>query len=239
MKMAQFTLSGFEDITPKQAIQMQKELRPQVRLSPFEGDLRTVGGADLSFDRGSDRVHAGIVVLSLDSLEPVAYSLVTVEVTFPYIPGLLAFRELPALAEAWRRCRLKPDVLILDGHGIAHPRRMGIATHFGILAGHPTIGCAKNVLTGDYEVPAPEQGNYTWLRDGGEKIGTVLRSRTGVKPIFVSPGHLTDFESARNIVLHSLTRYKLPETTRTAHRLVNELRTGRLEQGYVSHSKFD
>lgn len=230
--MAQFRSHDFEDITPRQAIQMQKELRDELELIPPQREIQTFGGADLSFDRGSDIVHAGIVVLSVPSLEPLAQSLVTSNATFPYIPGLLAFREIPALIEAWKQCRLKPDVLILDGHGIAHPRRMGIATHFGILADHPTIGCAKNVLTGDYEEPGPEKGSFSYLRDNGKEIGMVLRSRTRVNPIFVSPGHKTDFESARKIVMKALTRYKLPETTRKAHKLVNELRRGEVDAGY-------
>lgn len=237
--MTQFSLTGFEDITPKEAIQMQKELRGQILLRPFEGDPKTVGGADISFNRGSNIVHAGIVVLSLATLEPVAYSLVTTEVTFPYVPGLLAFREIPALAEAWHQCRQKPDLLIMDGHGIAHPRRMGIATHFGILAGHPTVGCAKNVLTGTYKEPDSKRGSYSWLTDKNERIGMVLRSRTRVNPIFVSPGYKMDFRTSRQIVEKTLTKYKLPETTRAAHRLVNELRTGRLEEGYVSNPVFE
>lgn len=233
--MAQYIFTDFEDITPQEAIQMQRELREEIRIIPFEGEPATVGGADLSFNRGAHTVHAGIVVLSLPSLEPVSHSLVTTEVTFPYIPGLLAFREIPALAEAWDLCRVKPDVLIMDGHGIAHPRRLGIATHFGILTGHPTVGCAKNKLSGEYRQPGPEKGNFAWLREKGEKIGMVLRSRTRVNPIFVSPGHKTDFKTSRQIVAKALTRYKLPETTRMAHRLVNELRTGEIEEGYVEY----
>jgi len=230
--MARYHFSEIEDITPRQAIQIQKDLKDRIEIAPAGSGITTVGGADLSFNRGSETVHAGITVLSFPQLEPVAHSLVTERAVFPYIPGLLAFREIPALMNAWEQSRIKPDVLILDGHGIAHPRRMGIATHFGILADHPTVGCAKNVLTGEYEEPGEEKGAHSWLLDGGEKIGTVLRSRTGVKPVFVSPGHKTDIESARKIVEMAVTRYKLPETTRTAHRLVNELRKGEVQEGY-------
>lgn len=216
---------------------MQGVLREQIELSPLPEEIETVGGADISFNRGSSIVHAGIVVLSLPSLKLEARSLVTTEVAFPYIPGLLAYREIPALMEAWIQCRLKPDVLILDGHGIAHPRRMGIATHFGILADHPTIGCAKNKLTGNYIEPGREKGSYSQLMDDGEKIGIVLRSRTNVNPIFVSPGHRIDFETSIRITKQALGKYKLPETTRAAHRLVNELRRGEIEEGYLENPK--
>ncbi|WP_310688177.1 deoxyribonuclease V [Aliifodinibius sp. S!AR15-10] len=228
-------MTDYENITPKQAIQIQEELRNKIELESLDLDqgIKTVGGADISFNRGSNRVHAGIVVLSLPNLEVKARSLISTEVDFPYIPGLLAFREIPALMEAWEQCRQKPDVLLLDGHGIAHPRRMGIATHFGILANHPTIGCAKNVLTGSYEEPDTEKGKYSYLMEANEKIGIVLRSRTNVNPIYISPGHKTDFEDTLAIVGKALSRYKLPETTRATHRLVNELRKGEIDQGYV------
>lgn len=221
-------------ITPQEAKERQQTLREQISLMPVKRPIRTVAGADLSFNRGSDKVFAGVVVFSYPELEPVARSLVATEVDFPYIPGLLAFREIPPLEKAWQQLKTKPDVLIMDGHGIAHPRRMGIATHFGILKDQPTIGCAKNVLTGKFEEPGNEKGNYTYLREEGvgERIGMVLRSRTGVNPIFISPGHKFSFEGCRKIVMGCLTRYKLPETTREAHKLVNRLRRGEIEEGY-------
>ncbi|MFH5831063.1 deoxyribonuclease V [Halalkalibaculum sp. DA3122] len=225
--------TDYENITPSEAIQIQHQLGDRIELSPHKGEVRTVGGADISFNRGSDTVHAGIVVLSIPDLNIRARSLITTNISFPYIPGLLAFRELPALLEAWKQCRVKPEVLIMDGHGIAHPRRMGIATHFGILTDHPAIGCAKNVLTGTYDEPATQKGSYSYLTEGEEKIGMVLRSRTDVNPIFISPGHKVDFEDTLRIVGKALTKYKLPETTRAAHRLVNELRRGELEPGYA------
>lgn len=225
--------ADYENITPKEAIQIQHELKDRISLTQLDKEITTIGGADISFNRGSDIVHAGIVVLSVPDLEIKAQSLVTTEISFPYIPGLLAFRELPALMAAWQQCYRKPDVLILDGHGIAHPRRMGIATHFGVLTDHPTIGCAKNVLTGTYEEPKTEKGSYSFLMEGKEKIGMVLRSRTNVNPIFISPGHKTTFEDTMDVVMKALSKYKLPETTRAAHRLVNELRKGEIDEGYV------
>jgi len=220
-------------ITPQEAKERQQALREQISLAPVNQPITTVAGADLSFNRGSDKVHAGIVVFSYPELKLMARSLVTTEVDFPYIPGLLAYREIPPLEEAWEKLKHKPDVLLMDGHGIAHPRRMGIATHFGILKDQPTIGCAKNVLTGSYIEPGREKGSFSNLSDeGGERIGLVLRSRSGIKPIFISPGHKVTFEDCRELVMGCLDKYKLPETTRKAHKLVNQLRRGEVEEGY-------
>ncbi len=153
---------------------------------------------------------------------------------FPYVPGLLAFREMPVLLKAWNQLQIKPDVLILDGHGLAHPRRMGIATHFGIEVDHPTIGCAKNILTGTHEEPGIDKGSYARVLDGDEMIGIALRSRTNVNPIFLSPGYKVNFEDAYSTVMQTLTKYKLPKTTRMPHRLANQLRKGETEEGYYN-----
>ena len=220
-------------MSPASARELQRELRERISLEPLSSDIRYVGGSDLSFDRGSGQIHAAIVVLQLPELQPVARSLVTGALSFPYIPGLLAFREMPALLKAWEQLERKPDVLILDGHGIAHPRRMGIATHFGIEVDHPTVGCAKNVLTGDYTQPGRKKGEYADLVDGNEKVGMVLRSRTDVNPVFVSPGHQCSFEDAYAVVMKSLSKYKLPQTSRLAHRWANTLRKGEAEPGYT------
>ena len=152
---------------------------------------------------------------------------------------MLAFREIPALIKAWEQISIKPDVVIVDGHGIAHPRRMGIATHFGVVADQPTIGCAKNVLTGSYDEPDTVQGSYQYLKDGDENIGLVYRSRENVKPIFISPGHRTSFENTRQIIEQCLTGYKLPETTRKAHKMVNKFRKGEIEAGYRESTRRD
>lgn len=220
-----------ENLTTKQAKEIQLELREEIEICPLRKEVRTIGGADISFNRGSDTVYAGIVTLDAGTLQPVAWSLVVDDIEFPYIPGLLAFREIPALTRAWQQLEEKPDVLIMDGHGLAHPRRMGIATHFGIREEWPTIGCAKNILTGDFEEPDIDKGSYEPIRDGDEVIGHVLRTRRNVNPVFVSPGHKVSFDNARLLVMRSLTRFKLPETTRWAHRLVNELRRGERKPG--------
>ncbi len=224
-------------ISPQEAKQKQENLRARLSLEPLNQEIATVAGADISFNRGSDTVFAGIVVLSYPGMNEIARSLVVSEVDFPYIPGLLAFREIPPLMDAWEQLRMKPDVLIMDGHGIAHPRRMGIATHFGILADHPTIGCAKKVLTGSYEEPDGEKGSFSYLTDGEERIGMALRSRTNVNPVFISPGHNVSFEECRDIVMGCLSKYKLPETTRVAHDLVNMLRRGDVKPGYSEASE--
>lgn len=226
-------IGDYEKLSPEEAVHLQRELREKVERAPLKGEPRTLGGGDVSYDRGSGTVHAGIAVLSLPDLKLRAYSLCSTDVSFPYIPGLLAFRELPPLWKAWRQCRRKPDVLILDAHGLAHPRRMGLASHFGVLADHPCVGCAKNVLTGEYREPDSEKDSFSWLKDDREKIGMVLRSRTGVLPIFISPGHKITFEDTLQVTKQALGRYKLPETTRTAHRLVNRRRKGELEEGYT------
>lgn len=221
-------LEHYKTIDPSAAKELQQELRGRIKLEPLPEEPAYVAGADISFNPRSDVLHAAIVVLDSETLEPVDRSLVSDTTDFPYIPGLLAFREMPALLKAWKELKRKPDVLILDGHGIAHPRRMGIATHFGIEVDHPTIGCAKNLLTGSCRMPGIRKGETAPVLDEetGEQIGMVVRSRTNVNPVYVSPGHLCSFEDARSTVMKVVTKYKLPRTTRLAHRWANKLRKG-------------
>jgi deoxyribonuclease V len=226
-------LEHYKTIDSSAAKELQRELCKQIKLEPLTEAPKYVAGADISFNRGSDLMHAAIVVLELPELKTVARSLASDETSFPYIPGLLAFREMPVLLKAWNQLQLKPDVLILDGHGIAHPRRMGIATHFGIEVDHPTIGCAKNILTGTHGELGIQKGDKADLTDGDKKIGMALRSRTNVNPIYVSPGHQCSFGDAYEIVMQSLTKYKLPKTTRMAHQWANRLRKGEAGEGYV------
>ncbi|HLR31016.1 MAG TPA: deoxyribonuclease V [Fodinibius sp.] len=226
-------LKYYKTIEPAEAVQLQKRLREKIVLEPLAEAPQLVAGADISYDRGSDVMHAAIVVHELPGLQIVARSLVSDKTPFPYIPGLLAFRELPVLWKAWQQLRLKPDVLILDGHGLAHPRRMGIATHFGIEIDHPTMGTAKKRLTGLHDEPALTKGAYVDLMDRGEQIGIVLRSRSNCKPIFVSPGHKLSFEDAYSLAMKTLTRYKLPRTTRIAHQWANKLRRGEAREGFM------
>ena len=216
-------------LTEREAVELQKTLRARVRLTPLEGRIETIAGTDISFNKFSTTVYAGIVVLRLPSLEVVEEVGVVSETHFPYRPGLLSFRETPSVLEAWAKLKTEPDAVMFDGQGIAHPRRVGIASHVGLLIGRPTFGCAKSVLVGKYEEPLPERGNWTPLTDRGEVVGAALRTKSGVQPIFVSPGHLIDLAGAIELTLGCDGGYRQPEPTRRAHLLVNALRRGELE----------
>jgi deoxyribonuclease V len=213
------------NVTPTEAIALQNELRQRLVLHPPEGFApRLVGGADVSMDRDSPTGYAGIVAIDRTAMETLEEVTATVTLGFPYIPGLLSFRELPALQAAWDKLSQKPDVLIFDGAGYAHPRRFGLACHGGLLWDVPSIGCAKTWLLGSYDEPGEERGATSELRDKGEVIGMVVRLRTGVKPVFISAGHRMDLPTAVQIVLSMSIGFREPETTRRAHRLVNTLR---------------
>jgi deoxyribonuclease V len=212
------------DLTPGEAVEVQQRLRNLVRLRPLARPVDTIAGADISFNKFSETVYAGIVVLSLPDLRIVESAGVSSIAKFPYVPGLLSFREAPSLLEAWEKLKTKPDVLMLDGQGIAHPRRFGIACHVGVLLNWPTIGCAKSILVGRYGELGLEAGSRSPLVDKGEQLGVALRTKNKVAPVYVSPGHLIDLDSAVDLVLRSTTKYRLPETTRQAHLLVNRLR---------------
>lgn len=214
----------YENITPTEAVRLQAELKQQLQIQPFTNEIKTIAGADISFNKYSTTVYAGIVVMQFPSLQVIETAGVTDETSFPYVPGLLAFREVPALVKAWSQLRITPDVLILDGHGIAHPRRMGIATHFGIVMQTATFGCAKSLLTGKYEEPSNEPGTSTDLIHKNELIGKVLRTKKNTKPVFISPGNLITMEQSLAIILQCIRKYRIPEPTRMAHNFVNELR---------------
>jgi deoxyribonuclease V len=223
--MAHFQKLHEWNLSPTEAIALQKELRARTRLVPLNiSAIRTVAGADISFNKYSETIYAGIVVLEFPSLEVLETSGVITATKFPYIPGLLSFREIPALLEAWQKLRCEPDVLICDGHGIAHPRRLGIGAHAGLLVERPTIGCAKSVLVGKYEEPEKTRGSWSPMIHRGETIGAALRTKNNVQPVYVSPGHLCDLPSAIEVLLRCDTGYRIPEPTRRAHLFVNELR---------------
>jgi len=212
------------DITPGEAVEVQQRLRNMVRLQPLARPAATIGGADISFNKYSETVYAGIVVLGLADLRIIESAGVRSVARFPYVPGLLSFREAPSLLEAWEKLKTKPDVLMLDGQGIAHPRRFGIACHVGVSLDWPTIGCAKSILVGRYGELGVEAGSRAPLVDKGEQVGVALRTKNKVSPVYVSPGHLIDLDSAVDLVLRSTTKYRMPEPTRQAHLLVNRLR---------------
>ena len=213
------------DLPPKEAIALQKELRERISLVPFGKEPALIGGCDVSMNRFAAEGFAGFVVLNKE-LEVVDRAVIKDAIPFPYIPGLLSFREIPMLVKAWEKLERKPDVLVADGVGIAHPRRMGIATHLGLVLGIPTIGCAKSVLTGVYKEPGEEPGSVSFMHDPKTKevIGAALRTKRKVKPVYVSPGHLITLEESIEIIKSGVIRHRLPEYTRRAHLCVNEYR---------------
>jgi len=215
---------SYNQITPTEAIALQQKMRELICLKPFDREIKTIGGADISFNKYSDVVYAGIVVLSYPQMTVMHHAFVISKTTFPYIPGLLGFREVPALSEVWNKLDIKPDVLVLDGHGIAHPRRVGVAVHFGVAENVVTIGCAKSLLVGNYEEPANTPLSTTDLTHKGELIGKVLRTKKNCKPVFVSPGNLVTMDQSLDIIKHSIGKYRIPEPTRMAHLLVNQVR---------------
>jgi deoxyribonuclease V len=165
-----------------------------------------------------------VVVIDAESLEVVEVAATRAEARFPYVPGYLSFREIPPLLEAFARLETEPDLIVCDGQGRAHPRRFGLACHLGVLLDRPAFGCAKSRLIGEYREPGPRRGAHTQLRDAGEVIGEVVRTRAGVKPVFVSVGHRISLATARRAVLRLAPRYRLPEPIRAAHQEVNRLR---------------
>ncbi|HJT72384.1 MAG TPA: deoxyribonuclease V [Chitinophaga sp.] len=223
---------NYDTLSITEATKIQNQLREEIRIRERNFPIDIIAGADISFNKFSTTVYAGIVLLRFPSLLPVAYSLVKKEVLFPYVPGYLAFREVPALLGAWEQLAVKPDLLVVDGHGIAHPRRMGIAAHFGVLAQVPAIGCAKKVLCGGYEEPGLQQGSQSPLIYKDEVVGVALRTKNAVKPVYVSPGHKMDVPGAVEVMKQCLGRYRIPEPTRLAHNTVNLFRTGELSEGY-------
>jgi deoxyribonuclease V len=226
LNMAQYEQLHDWTMTPREAVELQRSLRERVRLQPLRKQIKTIAGADISFNKFSPVVYAGLVVMRLPSLEVIEEVGVVSETRFPYVPGLLSFRESPSVLEAWARLKTEPDAVMFDGQGIAHPRRVGIASHVGLIVNRPTLGCAKSVLVGKYEEPDEERGHWTELIDKNEVVGAALRTKTKVQPIFVSPGHLIDLEGAIKLTLESDGGYRQPEPTRRAHLLVNALRRG-------------
>ncbi len=204
------------NVSPEEAVAIQQRLREQViREGPMPGPGTVIVGVDVGF-RG-ELARAAAVAVRFPDLTPLAQAVAEVPVTFPYIPGLLAFREAPAILAALERLPLSPQVLMVDGHGISHPRRMGIATHLGVYLDLPSIGCAKSKLWGRYEMPPDEPGAWSPLWDGGEMIGAVLRTQAGASPVFVSIGHRISLENAIATVMACVRGHRLPEPTRLAH----------------------
>ncbi len=213
-------------VTPHEAVMLQNRLRERLILQSLDCDITTIAGADISFNKYFPELFAGIVVLALPSLEVVEEVGVEVKAAFPYVPGLLSFRETPPLLRAWRLLRAKPDAMMLDGQGIAHPRRFGIACHVGLLTGIPSFGCAKSVLVGAFDEPPHERGAWTPMIHRNEIVGAALRTKLRVQPMYVSPGHLIDLQDSIRLALACDGGYRQPEPTRLAHHFVNALRRG-------------
>lgn len=209
------SMTQWAGLTPKQAMALQSELAARVSLTDALPDVETVAGIDVGFD-GPDIARAAVVVLRLGDLRPLDYALASEPVRFPYVPGLLSFRECPVILKALDQLTQVPDLLLCDGQGIAHPRGLGVAAHLGLETGLPAIGVAKSRLVGEHG-PVPEaKGGWTPLIYQDREIGAVLRTREGVKPLFISPGHRISLPTAIDYVMACVTRYRLPETTRWA-----------------------
>ncbi|KMP11292.1 endonuclease V [Candidatus Nitromaritima sp. SCGC AAA799-C22] len=213
------------DVTPKEAARIQEQLAGKITLSFENSTPKIIAGADISFSKGSTTAYAGIVLLSFPSLEIIGEYGLSGPLRFPYIPGLLSFREAPLLLKLFRHVDPAPDLVFFDGQGLAHPRRFGLACHIGLFLDRPAIGCAKSKLIGNYREPGKSKGSSSKLTDDDNHIlGNVLRSRQDCKPVFVSPGHKIDVPTATKYALECCTRYRIPEPTRLAHLLVNKLR---------------
>jgi len=216
------------NVSVARAARIQLTLRSRVRLTPLRSGSRIacVAGADVSYDRGSDLIFGAVVVLSYPDLEVIETAGHVARARFPYVPGYLSFREIPVLLGAFRKIKTRPGIVICDGQGVAHPRRFGLASHLGLLLATPSIGCAKSRLVGDHDELRRERGSSTPLLFEGREVGSVVRTRDGVAPLYVSPGHRLDVEGAARIVLSCCRRVRLPEPTRQAHMEVNVLRAG-------------
>jgi len=204
-------------VSTGQAIDIQRGLAARVSRDGAPGSLHFVAGVDISVSRALGTATAAVVVLSYPELIAVEVKKASGKLTLPYIPGLLSFRESPLILAACRMVSLTPDLVLVDGQGVAHPRRVGLASHLGLFLKIPTVGCAKSLLCGKYVVPGEEPGDYSEIVDRGETIGVALRTRAGVKPIYVSTGHLIGLEPAISRVLECCRGYRLPEPTRLAH----------------------
>ena len=212
------------DVSPKRAAAIQRSLRAHLRLRPRALKPRLIAGTDVSYDKRSDAIHAAVVVLSWPGLSVVERACASGRARFPYIPGYLSFREIPILLKAFRSLSARPDLILCDGQGIAHPRGVGLASHLGLILDIPSIGCAKTRLVGEHEEPAPGRGSSAPLTFDGRRVGAVVRTRDRVKPIYVSPGHRIDVRAAVAWSLACSVGVRIPQPTRLAHIEVNRHR---------------
>jgi len=212
------------NVTYEEAIKIQKCLKDKVILKKIDRRINYIAGLDVSYAKEGNTVRAGVVVLDFPSLVKIEEGWAQSKVSFPYIPGLLSFREIPALLDILTKIEIEPDLIFCDGQGIAHPRGLGIASHLGVLLHKPTIGCAKSRLVGEFDPVGEDRGEYVYLRYQNRIIGAVVRTRSRVKPVFISPGYGVVLKDCIRFVLETCPTYRIPEPTRQAHLLVNSVR---------------
>ncbi len=206
-------------VSPEGAIRIQKNLRKRILLKKTFSKVRTIGGGDVSYQKEGALLFGAIVVLSFPKLEILETATAVGRIPFPYIPGLLSFREGPILVKTFQRLKTRPDVMIFDGQGIAHPRGMGLASHLGLWLDLPSIGCAKTPLVGDVITPKLAKGSFELIEKDGKEVGAVLRTKDKVKPVFVSPGYGVDLATSIRIILDACQGFRIPEPLRRAHHL--------------------
>lgn len=216
-------------LNPQEAMELQEILRGKLIFEEPPEDIFRIAGADVSYDEISGRAYSAVLVFGWPDLELLEQVVAYQQIGFPYIPGLLGFREVPALLQAFRKIRNEPDVILLDGQGISHPRRFGLASHVGLILDRPTIGCAKSRLVGSHCEVDHTRGAFAPLEYQGELVGAVLRTKANTKPLYISPGHRMDIPSALRIVLETCRGYRLPEPVRRAHLAVTRARKGSID----------
>lgn len=214
------------NLSPKQAVELQRRLAPQVITHDDFGEVRTVAGADMAISGDKKFGYGGVILFEFPGLKEIERAHAVVPLKFPYVPGLLSFREIPVLLEAFAKLRRRPDLVFVDGQGIAHPRRLGIASHLGLVLDVPTIGCAKSRLCGEYCEPGAKRGSHAPLRDRRDEVGAVLRSKDDVRPLFISVGHRIGLASALHFTLECHAGWRLPKPTREADLYVSRLKRG-------------
>lgn len=211
------------DVTPREAIEIQRKLRKRISFSSSPKKIHLVAGTDAAFSKKGNLIHGAVCIFSFPDMKLIEERTATLPLKFPYIPGLLTFREGPVLLKCFKKIKSNPDVILFDGQGLLHPRRMGIAAHLGILLDKPTVGCAKSYLYGEFRLPANSKGAFEYVRDKNKEIiGACLRTRTDVKPVFVSIGNKTSLSKTIGIALQCVTKYRIPEPLRHAHRLAEK-----------------
>ena len=211
------------NVSLEEAIQIQEAFKDQIILKKTFSEVRTIGGGDVAYSKNQNLLFGAIVVLSFPDMEILNTATAEGKVSFPYIPGLFSFREGPILIKTFQKLKLKPEIMIYDGQGIAHPRGMGLASHMGLWLDRPSIGCAKTPLLPGFISPGPLKGSCEWIQKEGKKAGAVLRTKHGVKPLFVSPGHQIDFSTSNKLILESCKGFRFPEPLRKAHQLAERV----------------